>query len=512
MTFLTDDDNIDQNKDKKIHISKRIGNDRYGSSKDGSHWVIRNYYTGKKKKDKKKLSPNREQVGNDVYEYKYGHIIFTKDFYAFYKKKIDIKKTKVFLRKFSKRVAKATILLHIILIAFIVSTSLFNLASIRISFFTEEENKEVRVGYPINFQWDISSTPSQAFIIWGDGNTLDISKNRSGSLEHAYGLQGRYSPTILVWDFLGQLHTKSIEVEIKNEVLQFNIESEDVVFEGQEVPISVNNIYLANEDLDKTKEELKFIFDVAETQKISNESSIAYSWKNAGTFPITVSVIDSQGIMNSIQKYNNFKRKLSEINEAIIDGSQKLKLFQKAMLYGPDIISELDNFIPEQLESNIKDNSKDILLTGYSIFIGDYLNDLIEEGGGNIVFFDTWVGFNYYYQIIDEKILNASKDSIDLLTHRFEKNIYGDHSVPNFLERKVSHIENFSINYEKKTGKKIGVINHIIKFCDHMSIMSSHLKNQLKEKGIYVLNLERDYSRANRGQLSTRIEAFLEMM
>jgi benzoyl-CoA reductase/2-hydroxyglutaryl-CoA dehydratase subunit BcrC/BadD/HgdB len=42
--------------------------------------------------------------------------------------------------------------------------------------------------------------------------------------------------------------------------------------------------------------------------------------------------------------------------------------------------------------------------------------------------------------------------------------------------------------------------------------MSSHLKNQLKEKGIFVLNLERDYSRANRGQLSTRIEAFLEMM
>jgi len=129
-----------------------------------------------------------------------------------------------------------------------------------------------------------------------------------------------------------------------------------------------------------------------------------------------------------------------------------------------------------------------------------------------VVFFDTWVGFNYYSQIIDEKNFSATKESIDLLVHRFGKNIYGDHSVPNFLERKVKHIETFSRDYEKKTGKKIGVINHIIKFCDHMSIMSSHLKNQLQEKGIYVLNLERDYSRANRGQLSTRIEAFLEMM
>jgi len=227
---------------------------------------------------------------------------------------------------------------------------------------------------------------------------------------------------------------------------------------------------------------------------------------------ITGTKIDNQDLMDSIKKYNILKKKLLEISNLILNGSQKLKIFQKAMLYGPVILPELDNIILEQSQTQKSEESKDILLTGCSIFIGDYLNDLIEEGGGNVVFFDTWVGFNYYYQIIDDKVLNASKDSIDLLAHRFEKNIYGDHSVPNFLERKVSHIENFSINYEKKTGKKIGVINHIIKFCDHMSIMSSHLKNQLKEKGIYVLNLERDYSRANRGQLSTRIEAFLEMM
>ena len=222
--------------------------------------------------------------------------------------------------------------------------------------------------------------------------------------------------------------------------------------------------------------------------------------------------IDVHELMQSIKKYNNFKKKLLDISNALVNGSQKLKIFHKAMLYGPDILPELDNIILEQTQIQTSNKSKDILLTGCSIFIGDYLNDLIEDGGGNVVFFDTWVGFNYYYQIIDEKIINSSKDSIDLLAHRFEKNIYGDHSVPNFLERKVSHIENFSINYEKKTGKKVGVINHILKFCDHMSIMSSHLKNQLKEKGIYVLNLERDYSRANRGQLSTRIEAFLEMM
>jgi benzoyl-CoA reductase/2-hydroxyglutaryl-CoA dehydratase subunit BcrC/BadD/HgdB len=222
--------------------------------------------------------------------------------------------------------------------------------------------------------------------------------------------------------------------------------------------------------------------------------------------------IDNQVLKNSIRKYNKFKKKLMEISNKIINGSQKLKIIQKAMLYGPDILPELDNIISSESEVQVSDKTKDILLTGCSVFINDYLIDLIEEGGGNIVFFDTWVGFNYYYQIIDENVLNSTKDPIDLLTHRFENNIYGDHSVPNFLQRKVSNIESFYKEYEKSMGKKIGVINHIIKFCDHMSIMSSHLKDQLKEKGIYILNLERDYSRANRGQLSTRIEAFLEMM
>ncbi|NHJ24412.1 MAG: 2-hydroxyacyl-CoA dehydratase [Candidatus Lokiarchaeota archaeon] len=43
-------------------------------------------------------------------------------------------------------------------------------------------------------------------------------------------------------------------------------------------------------------------------------------------------------------------------------------------------------------------------------------------------------------------------------------------------------------------------------------MLSTYFKENLQKYGIQVLNLERDYSRANRGQISTRIEAFLEMI
>jgi len=224
--------------------------------------------------------------------------------------------------------------------------------------------------------------------------------------------------------------------------------------------------------------------------------------------------IDNGLILNSIKKYNIFKQKLSEINTLEIPGSVKLKIIQKAILYGPYFLSELENYI-EQLRTNPPEeanNLKDVLITGCSIFINDYLIDLIEEGGGNIIFFDTWIGNHYNSQTLTNSLINSIKDPLDLLVYKFENNIASDHKVPDFLENKVSLIETYYHKYKEKTGKELGIINHIIKFCDHISLMSSYLKERLQKKGIKVLNLERDYSRANRGQLSTRIEAFLEMI
>ncbi|MFX0020531.1 MAG: 2-hydroxyacyl-CoA dehydratase family protein [Promethearchaeota archaeon] len=224
--------------------------------------------------------------------------------------------------------------------------------------------------------------------------------------------------------------------------------------------------------------------------------------------------IKDEDLVNSIKKYNNFKKKLLEFNNLYIKGSEKLKIIQKAMLFGPEFYPTLENIIQKYKENSndFENTSKDVILTGCSIFINDYLIDLIEEGGGNIVFFDTWVGDNYFSQIISDELIEAEKNPLNLFVHRYNENIYGDHSVPNFLENKIAQILNMYKQYKQKTGKKLAVINHIIKFCDHISIMSSFFKNKLQDQGIPVLNLERDYSKANKGQLSTRIEAFLEMI
>lgn len=224
--------------------------------------------------------------------------------------------------------------------------------------------------------------------------------------------------------------------------------------------------------------------------------------------------IEDKEIIGSIQKYNNFKKVLSRLNELNGSESKKLNLIQKAILFGPHILPQLEEFIQANQSNSDQTyiNKKNILLTGCSIFINDPLIDLIEEGGGNVILFDTWIGYNYYSQILKDDALQSIKDPIELLANRFENNIYGDHTVPNFLETKISFITKFYNDFKSRTGKKLGVINHIIKFCDHISMMSSHMKNRLQEKGIQVLNLERDYSRSIRSALETRIQAFLEML
>ena len=224
--------------------------------------------------------------------------------------------------------------------------------------------------------------------------------------------------------------------------------------------------------------------------------------------------IDDQELFQSIEKYNNFKKKLLNINNFPIDGKTKLEIFQKALLHGPDFSSELDEIINkyENEQPQISNNLKNLILTGCSVFINDFLIDLIEEGGGNVIHFDTWIGDNYFSQIFQDEILKSEKNPLKLLVHRFMNNVEGDHIIPNFLENKVAKLEKLVQTYKKQIGKQIGILNHIIKFCDHFSINSHFLKEQLQQKGIPVLNLERDYSKSARGPLETRIHAFLEML
>jgi benzoyl-CoA reductase/2-hydroxyglutaryl-CoA dehydratase subunit BcrC/BadD/HgdB len=57
-----------------------------------------------------------------------------------------------------------------------------------------------------------------------------------------------------------------------------------------------------------------------------------------------------------------------------------------------------------------------------------------------------------------------------------------------------------------------GVVIEVIKFCDLWGVDSMPLVAALRQMGIPVLKLEREYRLGNEGQLRTRVQAFIESM
>ncbi|MGB9858276.1 MAG: 2-hydroxyacyl-CoA dehydratase, partial [Dictyoglomaceae bacterium] len=57
-----------------------------------------------------------------------------------------------------------------------------------------------------------------------------------------------------------------------------------------------------------------------------------------------------------------------------------------------------------------------------------------------------------------------------------------------------------------------GVIIYVLKFCDPIIYQSAKLRENIKSLGLPVLIIEDDYTLGNRGQMRTRVEAFMEMI
>ncbi|MFX1457737.1 MAG: hypothetical protein ACFFDB_20405, partial [Promethearchaeota archaeon] len=132
-------------------------------------------------------------------------------------------KTKVKIN--SKIAVWAIFFIGMILSAYIINTPFQKSPKNNIRLTIRADKNTRRVGYPIEFTWEISNNPSHAIIVWGDGSTFDITKESKlfGTINHTYDLQGIYNPTLQFYDVFGHQYSQSAKVIIQNEILQFNI-------------------------------------------------------------------------------------------------------------------------------------------------------------------------------------------------------------------------------------------------------------------------------------------------
>ena len=164
---------------------------------------------------------------------------------------------------------------------------------------------------------------------------------------------------------------------------------------------------------------------------------------------------------------------------------------------------ELERIINSLKESEgVKSNAKRIMLVGSEVDSADF-TELIEDSGALIVSDFLCFGTRNF---LDDVHLGFEPDPLKSIVER----VYYRMSCPRMMddhERRLEFLKN-----EIKRAKVDGVILQRINNCDLHGCDNMLYVHELKDLGIPVLNLDREFYQADTTRLQTRIEAFLEMI
>ena len=141
-----------------------------------------------------------------------------------------------------------------------------------------------------------------------------------------------------------------------------------------------------------------------------------------------------------------------------------------------------------------------ILVTGCpNAGVRDKVIKAVEEMGADIVAFDTCSGIRDKIEMVDEN----NPDVYEALAVKY-LNINCSVMSPN--DSRIEYVAKMIDEYHVD-----GVIEIVLQSCHTYDVEAHFIKRMVtQEKGIPYLNIETDYSQSDKGQINTRLAAFLE--
>lgn len=216
--------------------------------------------------------------------------------------------------------------------------------------------------------------------------------------------------------------------------------------------------------------------------------------------------ITDEKLREQIILMNKIRRKLREISEfrdkMVMKYSEFHKLLKQVLTMNKsralDIINQkLENLKTRDSFSN--QNLKRILLTGSIIDDSSFIQQL-ENAGFQIVIDDLCIGTHYFWNTMDETVVPLEA----IAKYHFNKPLYST-KIPS--HKRYSFIKDLISTYEVE-----GVINIAQKFCESILYDHPFLKEKFKEESMPYLFVEKEYTREAYKQLSTRFDAFAEII
>lgn len=214
----------------------------------------------------------------------------------------------------------------------------------------------------------------------------------------------------------------------------------------------------------------------------------------------------------------NEKRKallrLAEIRKSktpVISGKDALLISQVAFYDDPVRFADKLNDLCDELDQRMDNKNAvfpeerpRILLSGCPMAVPNWkIPHIVEKSGGVIVMEELCTGIRYYRNLVDD---NAG-DLSSLFDNIADRYMGIDCAVftPNWerLQNVRELVKDYRID---------GVIYYALQFCDPYTIEAYNVRNILSEEGTPLLYIETDYSKEDVAQISTRVEAFLEVL
>ena len=227
--------------------------------------------------------------------------------------------------------------------------------------------------------------------------------------------------------------------------------------------------------------------------------------------------IDVDNLAASTQKLEVKKQAIKRLSAARaadpvpISGLDALLASQIAFYDDIDRFTAKVNELADELEARVARKegmfpagTPRLLYTGTPLPLPDWkIHSIVEAAGGVIVAEESCVGSRYY-----STSTPASDGTLDGQMAAIAQRHLGTHCAcftPN--EQRIEDIIEMARKY-----KVDGVLHYSLQFCQTYIAEAMKVENALRKEGIPVLCVESDFSGEDNAQLSTRVQAFIEML
>lgn len=219
----------------------------------------------------------------------------------------------------------------------------------------------------------------------------------------------------------------------------------------------------------------------------------------------------------AIKEVNDKRRALQRVaatraaDPAPISGKDALLATQVAFYDDVPRFTQSMNALADELEARVSagegiapKGARRVLITGTPMALPSWkLHDIVEKAGGVVVGEEMCTGARYYQDLVSEEAQTLNEMIDDIAAK------YLDINCACFTPNKGRCDD--VVRMARELGAH-GVIDYSLQFCGLYEMESNAIGNAVRDAGLPALKITTDYSMEDVGQLSTRIEAFLEML